>query len=68
MADHLIHYRVFGVEHDGTLDFSIEYFACSNQSNFQAKFHEKVTSGNTGLIFSIIFISGISTDISRAEF
>ena len=46
----------------------IEYFACSNQSNFWPKFHENATSGNAGLIFFIIFTSGIKTDISRAKF
>ena len=39
-----------------------------NGSNFQPKFHVKATSGNTGLIFSIVFISIKNSDISRAEF
>ena len=29
----------------------VEYFACSNRSNFRPKFQEKATSGNTGLKF-----------------
>ena len=52
MDDHLIHYSVFGVKHDGAFDFSInQYFACNNRSYFGPKFHEKANSGNTGLKF-----------------
>ena len=36
-------------------------------SKFGRKFCEKVTSGNTGLNFSMIYFSGINTDICRAD-
>ena len=68
MADHLIHFLFLVLNMMVLLIFQlIEYFACSSQSNFWPNFHEKAASGNTELIFSINFFSGISTEISRAN-
>ena len=45
----------------------IENSAWINVSNFWWKFHEKATSGNTGLNFSMICILRVNTGRSRAD-
>ena len=45
----------------------IEDWAWIKQSKFWWKFYEKATSGNTGLNFSMICISGINTALAWAE-